>query len=63
VLTCAVLLRGGRWGWESRGVLLMLVYMITRFVLAAVTVLVRREASKDAELLVLRHENAYYAVR
>ena len=37
---------------------LTLVYMITRFVLAVVTVLVRREVSKDAELLVLRHENA-----
>jgi hypothetical protein len=44
--------------WESRGVPLTLVYMITRFVLAAVTVLVRREVSKDVELLVLRHENA-----
>ena len=32
--------------------------MITRLVLAAVTVLVRREVSKDVELLVLRHENA-----
>jgi putative transposase len=39
-------------------VLLTLTYMITRFVFAAVTMLVRREASKDAELLVLRHENA-----
>jgi transposase len=35
-----------------------MVYMITRFVLAVVTVLVRREVSKDVELLVLRHENA-----
>src|SRR3954469_17030823 len=58
VLTCAVLLRSGRWGWGSRGVLLTLVYMITRFVLAVVTILVRREVSKDVELLVLRHENA-----
>ena len=58
VLTCAVLLRSGRWGWESRGVLLMLVYMITRFVPAVVTIFVRREVSKDVELLVLRHENA-----
>ena len=37
VLTCEVLLRSGRWGWESRGMLLTLVYMITRFVLAVVT--------------------------
>src|SRR4051812_32561718 len=58
VLTCEVLLRSGRWGWESRGVVLTLIYMITRFVLAAVTMLVRREMSKDVELLVLRHENA-----
>jgi hypothetical protein len=36
----------------------MLVYMITRFLLAVVTIVVRREVSKDAELLVLRHENA-----
>jgi putative transposase len=39
-------------------VLLALVYMITRLVLGAVTILVRREVSKDVELLVLRHENA-----
>jgi hypothetical protein len=39
-------------------VLLTLVYVITRLVLAVVTVLVRREVSKDVELLVLRHENA-----
>jgi hypothetical protein len=38
--------------------LLTLVYLITRFVLTALTMLVRREVSKDAELLVLRHENA-----
>jgi putative transposase len=37
---------------------LTLVYMITRLVLAVVTVVVRREVSKDVELLVLRHENA-----
>jgi hypothetical protein len=32
--------------------------MIVRFVLALVAVLVRGEVSKEAELLVLRHENA-----
>jgi hypothetical protein len=58
VLTCAVLLRGGRRGWESRRVLLTLVYTITRLVLAVMTIFVRREVSKDVELLVLRHENA-----
>jgi hypothetical protein len=31
--------------------------MITRLVLAVVAVFVRREVSKDVELLVLRHEN------
>jgi putative transposase len=37
---------------------LALAYMIVRFVLALVAVLVRRDVSKEAELLVLRHENA-----
>jgi putative transposase len=39
-------------------VLLALVYILTRVVLAVVTIVVRREVSKDIELLVLRHENA-----
>lgn len=58
MLTCEVLLQSGCLGWESRGVFLTLVYMITRLVLAVVTVFVRREVFKDVELLVLRHENA-----
>ncbi len=33
-------------------------YMIARFVLEVAAVLVRRDVSKDVELLVLRHENA-----
>ncbi|WP_438801862.1 integrase core domain-containing protein [Catenulispora pinistramenti] len=37
---------------------LSLVYCATRRVLSSVAVLLRREVSKDAELLVLRHENA-----
>lgn len=37
---------------------LALAYMIVRFVLALVAVLVRGDVSKEAELLVLRHENA-----
>jgi hypothetical protein len=53
VLTYGVLLRSGRRGWESRGVLLTLVYMSTRLVLAVVTILVRREVSEDAELVPL----------
>ena len=34
------------------------VYMFLRCLLGCVMVLARREVSKDAELLVLRHENA-----
>jgi transposase len=37
---------------------LALAYMIIRFVLSVVAVLVRGDVSKDIELLVLRHENA-----
>jgi putative transposase len=37
---------------------LTLAYMIARFVLEVAAVLMRREVSKDVELLVLRHENA-----
>ena len=33
------------------------VYLIARSLLACLKVLARREVSKDAELLVLRHEN------
>jgi hypothetical protein len=34
------------------------IYLIARSLLACLKVLARREVSKDAELLVLRHENA-----
>ena len=34
------------------------VYLVVRCLLGCLTVLARREVSKDAELLVLRHENA-----
>ena len=37
---------------------LSLAYRVTCRVLSSVAVLLRREVSKDAELLVLRHENA-----
>ena len=37
---------------------LTLAYMIARFVLEVAAVLVRRDVSKDVELLVVRHENA-----
>ena len=34
------------------------VYLLARSLLGCLTVMARREASRDAELLVLRHENA-----
>jgi putative transposase len=39
-------------------VIFTLVYLIVRSVLGLLVVLFRRDLSKDAELLVLRHENA-----
>ncbi len=38
--------------------LLSIVYLVVRWLLSALVVLARAEASKEAELLVLRHENA-----
>jgi transposase len=45
-------------GLGSSRVILTLVYLIARSVLGLLVVLFRRDLSKDAELLVLRHENA-----
>jgi putative transposase len=39
-------------------VIFSVVYLLARRLLGCLMVLARREASKDAELLVLRHENA-----
>jgi hypothetical protein len=39
-------------------VIFSVVYLLARGLLGCVMVLARREVSKDAELLVLRHENA-----
>jgi hypothetical protein len=39
-------------------VIFSLVYLLVRRLLGCLMVLARREVSKDAELLVLRHENA-----
>jgi putative transposase len=39
-------------------VIFSILYLVVRCLLACVKVLTPREASKDAELLVLRHENA-----
>ena len=38
--------------------LLSILYQLVRWLLGLTVVLVRRDLSKDAELLVLRHENA-----
>jgi putative transposase len=39
-------------------VVISVVYLLVRYLLDCLTVLSRGQASKDAELLVLRHENA-----
>jgi putative transposase len=39
-------------------VIFSVVYLLARYLLGCLMVLARREVSKDAELLVLRHENA-----
>jgi hypothetical protein len=39
-------------------VIFSVVYLLARSLLGCLTVMARREASRDAELLVLRHENA-----
>ena len=48
--------------WDDRWVIISVVYLLVRCLLGCLlgclTVLARHEASKDAELLVLRHENA-----
>jgi putative transposase len=40
------------------GLIFSVIYALVRCLLGCVLVAARREASKDAELLVLRHENA-----
>ena len=46
-----------RW-WLAGRVLLMIVYLLVRRVLGLAVLVFRRDLAKDAELLVLRHENA-----
>jgi putative transposase len=47
-----------RWrGWDHLGVLLSLVYRLVGCLFGLLAVLVRSDLSKDAELLVLCHEN------
>jgi len=43
---------------DDRRMLLSILYQLVRWLLGVTAVLVRRDLSKDAELLVLRHENA-----
>jgi putative transposase len=43
---------------DCRMLLLSILYQLVRLLLTLTAVLVRRDLSKDAELLVLRHENA-----
>src|ERR671916_314392 len=43
---------------DDRRMLLSILYQLVRWLLGVIVVLVRRDLSKDAELLVLRHENA-----
>jgi len=43
---------------DDRRMLLSILYQLVRWLLGLTVVLVRRDLSKDAELLVLRHENA-----
>src|ERR687894_1220685 len=43
---------------DRRMLLLSILYRFVRCLLGLTTVLMRRDLSKDAELLVLRHENA-----
>jgi hypothetical protein len=44
-------------GWDHLGVLLSIVYRLVRCLFGLLVVLARSDLSKDAELLVLRHEN------
>jgi hypothetical protein len=45
-------------GWRWSSLILAIVYRTTRRLLSALAVAVRHDASKDADLLVLRHEYA-----
>jgi len=49
---------GGLVGWDHRGVVISVVYLLVRCLLGCLTALARGQVSKDAELLVLRHEHA-----
>jgi len=44
-------------GWDHLGVLLSIVYRLVKCLSGLLVMLARSDLSKDAELLVLRHEN------
>ena len=48
----------GRLSWDYRWVIFSVGYLLVRCLLSCLAVRARCEVSKDAELLVLRHENA-----
>jgi putative transposase len=50
------LLRDRGRGWDHLGMQLSIVYRLVRCLLGLLAVLVRSDLSKDAELLVVRHE-------
>ncbi len=56
-VTCTVAGTGGQW-WLACWMLLKIVYLLTCRVLGLVVLGFRCDRAKDAELLVLRHENA-----
>ena len=49
---------GGPLSWDHRWVIFSVGYLLARCLLSCLAVLARGEVPKDAELLVLRHENA-----
>ena len=57
VVRAGILLRDRWLGWEHLGVLLSLAYRLVRCMFGLLAVLVLSDLSKDAELLVLGHEN------
>ena len=61
-VTCGARLLDLAWTHFAAGIIAWLiisaVYLLVRCLLGCLTVLARHEASKDAELMVLRHENA-----
>lgn len=53
-----VLLRHWSFGWQHRGLVIKMLYLIFVRLAGWMALLARSAASKDAELLVLRHEVA-----